>query len=158
MPRLFIDLDGVLADFDAGHEIAFGHRPSKEQDRVNWEIVRAHEGVYGSFYAGLPPMEDWRVLWEGVAHLSPTILTGVPPEIPDAPLHKRAWVDRIIGPDARMITCRSVEKSLHAEPGDVLVDDWEKHRHVWEKMGGVWITHTSAARSLELIHEIFGKV
>jgi len=41
--------------------------------------------------------------------------------------------------------CLAREKCLHASPGDILVDDWDKHRKLWLKAGGIWIAHTSAA-------------
>lgn len=48
-----------------------------------------------------------------------------------------------------MIGCASKDKSLHIrKPGDILIDDWEKYRHLWEGRGGRWITHTGFSRSL----------
>jgi hypothetical protein len=44
-------------------------------------------------------------------------------------------------------TCWSREKSLHASPGDVLIDDYEKYRGLWIEAGGRWITHISAAET-----------
>jgi hypothetical protein len=32
--------------------------------------------------------------------------------------------------------------------GDVLVDDQERHRHLWEEMGGIFIRHRNARQSL----------
>jgi hypothetical protein len=32
---------------------------------------------------------------------------------------------------------RAAEKCLYAQRGDILIDDWEKYRHVWEASGGV---------------------
>jgi len=43
----------------------------------------------------------------------------------------------------------SVEREVyHAEPGDILVDDWEKYRHLWIARGGRWVTHRSAEESV----------
>jgi len=33
---IFVDMDGVLADFDAHHEAVFGTRPNKTSDAVDW--------------------------------------------------------------------------------------------------------------------------
>jgi hypothetical protein len=33
-------------------------------------------------------------------------------------------------------------------PGDILVDDYLKYRHLWEEAGGVFIHHTSASNTL----------
>ncbi|ABS14242.1 hypothetical protein I6H96_02585 [Brucella anthropi] len=145
LPTLFVDMDGVLADFDQGYADRFGIRPSKTDDNVDWGLVRGTEG----FYAGLPPMPDFDQLWRGVAPYNPIILTGVPRSVREAADNKRAWVDRWIGKDQPMIACQSKDKSLHIrKPGDILIDDWEKYRSVWIGRGGRWITHTSAEASL----------
>lgn len=148
--QLFIDMDGVLADFDSGYEQRFGTRPSKADDNVDWELVKRTEG----FYRELPPMPDFEKLWHSLEWLNPIILTGVP-LIAEAPQNKREWVDKNIGKHAKMIACRSKEKCHHANVGDVLIDDWEKYKHLWTAKGGVWITHVSADNSLEqLSHHI----
>jgi hypothetical protein len=59
-----------------------------------------------------------------------------------------AWVATHLGEDVPVITCRSSEKCLYAQPGDILIDDWERYRHLWEAKGGVWITYRSAAETL----------
>ena len=38
---------------------------------------------------------------------------------------------------------------MHAAPGDVLIDDWEKYKSLWLDVGGVWITHRSAAETAD---------
>jgi hypothetical protein len=150
MPRLFLDMDGVLADFDVGYGDRFGVRPSKADDNVDWKLVRRT----ANFYRDLPPMPDFKILWNEVRHLNPTVLTGVPKTVPEAPDNKRAWVAKHMGPDVPVICCLSREKSLHGRPGDVLIDDWTKYAHLWQAMGGTWITHTSAEASLRSLYEI----
>lgn len=142
---LFVDMDGVLADFDAGYEQRFGVLSCKGADNVDWALVRRTPG----FYRDLPPMPDFDELWNGISRYRPIILTGVPRSVEEAADNKRAWVDRVIGKDQPMIACASKDKSLHMRaPGDVLIDDWEKYRHVWIGRGGRWITHTSATESV----------
>src|SRR5215510_7594879 len=46
MMRLFVDMDGVLADFDRHHEAVFGIRACKIADNVDWERVRAVRNFY----------------------------------------------------------------------------------------------------------------
>lgn len=147
--QLFVDMDGVLADFDTGYQNLFHERPCKEVDNVDWQRVRAIPG----FYANLPPMPDFEELWAAVAPHNPIILTGLPSSVEEALENKRAWVLRHIGADQRIIGCKSKEKCLHGSPGDVLIDDWEKYMHLWRGMGGHWITHISARNSAQLLSE-----
>lgn len=143
--QLFVDMDGVLADFDRGYGERFEERASKLTDNVDWEAVRSTPG----FFRDLPPMADLGELWAGVERFKPIILTGVPSSVPEAVENKRAWVAKHLGPDIHVIGCRSSDKCLHGKPGDVLIDDWTKYQRKWVSMGGHWITHTSAAESLD---------
>lgn len=140
-PTLFIDMDGVLVDFDKGYHHAFGYTPTKIDDNVDWALVKAHNG----FYANLPAMEDFDVLWQGVAQYNPIILTGVPKEVPDSTNDKRAWVDKHIGKDQPMIACLSKEKSLHMRnKGDIMIDDWDKYRQLWLDLAVLRISRLSS--------------
>jgi hypothetical protein len=144
--KLFVDMDGVLADFERGYWEAFGVDVSKQTDNVDWTKVRNHK----DFYLNLPPMPDISVLWSCIYQLNPIILTGVPHSVEEACANKTGWVRRCLG-DIEVRCCRSSEKYLHAEAGDILIDDWEKYRHKWEEVGGIWITHTSA---LETVNQL----
>jgi hypothetical protein len=144
--RLFCDVDGVAADFDTGYRQAFGKPCSKLLDDVDWDLVRAH----GHFYEMLPPMRDWPLLWRYIKPHEPTFLTGVPKRLlGDANTQKHRWLYRYAEPGVDVITCLSKDKCLHCRPGDVLIDDWEKYRHLWEAAGGIWVTHTDAVSTID---------
>lgn len=150
MRQLFVDMDGVLADFDAHHEATFGYRSDKLADNVDWDAVR---GVK-DFYLNIPPMADLQQLWERIGPLNPIVLTGVPWSVVEAPENKRAWVRKNLGSHVEVRCCKSAEKCLHARPGDILIDDWEKYKHKWIEVGGVWITHTSAAETIRQLDQL----
>ncbi|MBS7707901.1 hypothetical protein [Chelatococcus asaccharovorans] len=154
MVRIFVDMDGVLANFDAHHEAVFGIRPDKKVDNVNWQQVRDHKG----FYAGIPPMDDMMELWNFVTKHDPyrIVLTGIPYSVEEAESNKRGWIAKHLGDHVEVRCCKSRDKSLHAEPGDILIDDWDKYRHLWVKRGGTWITHTSATNTIAELTKIFG--
>ena len=142
--QLFVDMDGVLADFNTGHEQVFGTRADKLLDNVNWNAVRNVE----DFYLNLPPMPDLDELWDAIKHLDPIVLTGVPASVEEAPANKMAWIVKNLGSDIEVRCCRSREKYLHAAPGDILIDDWEKYKDLWLNAGGRWITHTTASDTI----------
>jgi hypothetical protein len=145
--QLFVDMDGVLADFDSHHTAVFGVRSDKLLDNVDWDAVKRVK----DFYLNIPPMSDLNVLWDFVGPLQPIVLTGVPSGVEVAAENKRAWVRRHLGTLVEVRCCPSKEKCLHARAGDVLVDDWEKYRHLWEAKGGRWITHTSAESTIHAL-------
>lgn len=148
--QLFVDMDGVLADFDTHHEIVLGWRPDKKADNVNWNAVREVK----DFYLQIPPMGDLQVLWEYISRFNPIVLTGVPSSVPEAAQNKCDWVRNHLGSQIEVRCCLSKEKCLHASPGDVLIDDWEKYRPLWEGKGGRWITHISADITIERLRKM----
>jgi hypothetical protein len=154
MRQLFIDLDGVLADFDGFYETSFGIKPDRDAPEPPnfWQHIDGH----GRFFRDMPPMPDALDLWRGAneLHREPIILTGLP-LMASAEPQKREWVAEHIGSEARVICCRSKDKRNHARSGDVLVDDWKKYRHLWEEMGGVFVLHTSAATTLAALEPFF---
>lgn len=144
--RVFLDCDGVLADFDRAGELCFGMPPRAAEDMLGTKEFWRQLEEADVFYRRLPLMADARALYEGVAHLNPTILTGCP-RGDWAQAQKVAWAAEHF-PGVPIITCRSADKRDHAKPGDVLIDDWPQHRHRWIEMGGVFISHFCAETSL----------
>jgi hypothetical protein len=145
--QIFVDMDGVLADFDRHHEAVFGARPDKIAHNVDWAAVRAVKG----FYQDIPPMADMPVLWDFIGRFKPIVLTGIPSSVEEAPDNKRAWATRHLGAHVEVRCCLSKQKSLHARPADILIDDWEKYRNLWITKGGRWITHTSAETTINAL-------
>jgi hypothetical protein len=101
-------------------------------------------------------MADARVLFDGVKHLEPTILTGLPIGNWAAP-QKVGWAAEHF-PGVPIITSLARDKYKHMRPGDVLVDDSETHRAAFEDAGVVFIHHKSALDSLRRLAEIFPSV
>ena len=139
--QVFVDMDGVLADFDTHYETHFGTRPCKKSDNVDWDAVRAVK----DFNLGIPPMADLEALWARIERHNPIVLTGTPSSVPEAADNKRAWVRKHLGAHVPVICCQAREKYLHAGRGNVLIDDWEKYKGLWVAAGGRWITYLSAA-------------
>ena len=138
--QIYVDMDGVLADFDRHYLAIFGYTPTRPGG-VDWEAVRAHEG----FYQTIPPMPDMEALWGRLWPYKPIVLTGVPEQVGEAGDNKRAWAQWHLPQDTKIICCPAKYKFRHCRPGDLLIDDYEKHQQKWLDAGGIWITHISAA-------------
>jgi hypothetical protein len=153
MRQLYLDCDGVLADFDKGATALLGLPPSAYEKRHGpgrfWQkLARAPD-----FYFGLPLMADAMELFEAVRHLDPIILTGLPRGNWAAD-QKVRWAAKYF-PGTKIITTMARDKRDHAKAGDVLVDDQLKHRHLWEEVGGIFIHHKNARESLAQLAEYF---
>ncbi|WP_376959172.1 hypothetical protein ABNQ39_04300 [Azospirillum sp. A26] len=142
-PPLFLDLDGVLADFDRGVVAVTGKRPEQLAMKEMWRVLSRHADFFGT----LEFMHDAQELWDFCAPHRPTILTGLPLGS-WAPEQKTRWVARMLGADVPVITCMARDKARYATPGAILVDDREKAREPWETAGGCFILHRNAADSI----------
>lgn len=157
LPRqLYLDLDGVLADFDALAEAIL------DTDNIyKFEFVYGPEefwrrlNEWPTFFEDLNMKHDAHLLWSSVRHLDPIILTALPRTNGErVEKQKRAWVARHLGENVRVITCPTKDKPNYCRPGDVLVDDRAVNREAWMRRGGGFVVHThtyGTLRELRLI-------
>jgi len=153
---LFVDLDGVLADFDRGVQALFsGKLPSELFAPVMWQRL----ATTPSFYEHLGWMPDGHELWDFAKPFSPIILTGLPLGNWAEP-QKRAWCSRELGTDVEVLTCLSREKHKHAVAKirphtiPVLVDDRIKLKDAWVAAGGIFIHHRRSVESIESLRAL----
>ena len=137
--QIYVDMDGVLADFDRHYLRTFGKVPTRPGG-TDWKAIRVHEG----FYAGIPPMPDMNVLWGYLRPHKPIVLTGIPSNVPEAKANKQEWIKKYLPLDTKVIYCQAKNKYKNCLPGDLLIDDYDKHKQAWLSAGGLWIDHTSA--------------
>lgn len=140
--QLYLDCDGVLANFDKRAEEILG-MPSREYEKLHgqdtfWSKLYERE----HFFTEMEPLADAQELYDAVKHLNPIMLTGHPRGY-WALEQKFMWRDKYF-PKLPVISCRSADKRKFCRPGDVLVDDWHKHSHLWQKAGGIFVFHVSA--------------
>ena len=154
--RLFLDCDGVLADFDEGARRLLGMSPRAFEARHGRGSFWKRLANADNFYGGLPEMPDARRLFDPVKHLEPTILTGLPLGTWAAP-QKIKWAAAHF-PGVPIITCMARDKHKHMQPGDVLVDDRENHRAAYEAAGVIFIHHKNAEDSLRQLAAIYPSV
>jgi 5'(3')-deoxyribonucleotidase len=145
--QLYLDCDGVLADFDRAATALLGMPPRQFEKRHGpaefWKRLARDPDFYGS----LPLMPDAMVLFDAVRHLNPVILTGLPRGNWAAP-QKVRWAEEHF-PGTGIITCLAADKRKHARKGDILVDDTLKHRDLWTSAGGIFVHHRNAATSID---------
>jgi hypothetical protein len=142
--QLFLDLDGVFANFDKGVLKLTGRRPH--------ELSRGH--LWGSitksrnFFIDLEQIEGSEKLWEFCLTIdpSPIFLTGAPPSqaLRD---QKVEWVKHKFGPEHKTIVLPKKEKQLHAKVGHVLVDDTPINIDQWIAKEGHGVLHESCYKT-----------
>lgn len=148
--KFYIDLDGVLADFEKQVILLLGKHPSDIPDKIMWpQIART-----SNFFSSLPWMVDGKELWNFVVGHDPTILTGVPRGEWSKP-QKLEWCSRELGDHIPVITCFSRNKKNEVEgEHSLLIDDREDVIGWWREAGGTGILHTSTDNTLDILRTL----
>ena len=144
--QIYLDCDGVLADFDTSAEAILGAPCDVFEKRHGASAFWRRLASADRFFERLALLPDAMPLYEAVRAATPIILTGMPHGKWAEP-QKRAWAARHF-PGVPVITTLAALKREHCHPGDVLVDDREQHRHLWEAASGHLIHHRSAQASI----------
>lgn len=153
--EIFVDLDGVLADFDEKVERLTGLKPdAPEKDQVMWDKLEK----IPHFYLDLKLMPGARDLWNRVERYQPTILTAVPsrktPMQIESANDKVVWVAQNFGNHVSVIVTLSKLKHTCGKPGDVLIDDRKENIDSWIEMGGIGILHINVEDTLTQLNNL----
>lgn len=156
--KLFVDMDGVLTDFDLkASELLDVPRDDvqdyiKEHSKRSWfKIDRAGE----NFWKNMKWMPDGKELWKNVEIYRPTILTS-PSRHPSSFEGKKKWLGNEIGEVPYIIDS---DKSKYAENKSfILIDDREKNIDAWEKAGGTGILHKSTRNTIDKLQKILSNI
>jgi hypothetical protein len=151
--QLYLDCDGVLADFDKGATAILGLPPTDYENRHGAARFWRKLAEAPDFYFGLPLLPDAMHLFGAVRHLDPIILTGTPRGNWAAD-QKVRWAAKYF-PGTRIVTTLARDKRNHCREGDVLVDDQLRHAQLWRDAGGVFVHHRDAETTLKALADYF---
>jgi len=144
--KLYVDLDGVLTDFNQavanlGEEYTAGLADDAPED-VKQKMYDAIEKAGEDFWANMKWTKDGKELWKTVEKFNPTLLSS-PGKFQHAPAGKAYWVKMNIPGTSLFL---SDSKAEYVDPNElsVLIDDSRNNIGGWEEKGGQGIIHTSA--------------
>lgn len=147
--KVYVDLDGVLADFEA-HYVRVMNRsfPRKFTEELWYDLLERHP----NFFRDIPLNKNASILLEALPKEKTEILTAIPSLIlwPNCTTQKRDWVREHLGADIKVnFGPYSMDKRYHASPGDILIDDSEQNIVQWKSHRGYGIRHISVNRTVE---------
>ena len=158
--RIFVDMDGVLADFLKGVESPeyIGHPLTNDAKGHTEYDDRKEELTNKRLFANLPPMVD---MYDLIAYIKHTghkweILTAAGAVNRELVVYdKNEWIKRYVDPTIP-VTCTftGTQKAAYAFEGNVLIDDREKNIKAWEDAGGIGILHTSARETINALKSL----
>jgi hypothetical protein len=146
---LWVDLDGVLCDFNFKVKELTGKVPSELTKKDMWKAVYS----IPDFFEKLPWTPDGKQLWEYVKPFHPTILTGLPCDR-NGERQKRVWCAEQLGSNVPVIVCPSKDKHLYARPSFILIDDRGDNIEAWKHAGGIGILHRNTKRTTEELKQM----
>lgn len=151
---VYIDMDGVIADFDGGFQSIAGISTDNVQDVELWQRI----SDYGKskFFSELPWMPGGQELWTFVNEnfLSVKVLTALgKSDAIDGQTSegKRMWLHKNIPSlrDSNIIMVRNKHLKRHySRPGDIIIDDTESTIIEWDKKGGIGIFYKTADETI----------
>lgn len=135
----YVDMDGCSCNFSKGLELIGSSIEELDTTReVSVEKIKK-AGVH--FWATLPKMKDWDILWNYINKYDPTFLSAPMPEVWDACIAgKRYWIDHNVG-DYQSIFIEKKRKQEYASPKSILIDDHPGNIKRWIEAGGIGIHH-----------------
>ena len=158
--QLYVDMDGVLVDMEAGFmELSDGLTPKEYEEKNGkssfWKLI----GSKPNFWIDLKPMLDAKILWdfikENFKNPPPVILSaGQGSSIVQ---QKTTWIRKHIDPTVKVIIASAGSKKAEyilKTPGrvtHVLLDDTQRNIDVWDNVAlhRIAIHHTDASSSIK---------
>ena len=155
MINVYLDLDGVVADFDGRVKELFGKSMSEFPSSEIWGKI----GQVEHFYLSLDPLPKYKTLFDhlmnlheaGTIHLE--VLTSLPlptNNLITAADDKIAWSASYLCPSIKVNTVigGQFKAKFVKQPNDVLIDDTLRNIVEWRKSNGVGIHHISNAETI----------
>jgi 5'(3')-deoxyribonucleotidase len=169
MPHLYLDMDGVQADFfgawAAKHNVGNYKEIPDTETSINELATSSPEEVY-KFFRELKPLQGGGkiVQWLNQHNIPFTVLSA-PLRGPYASASveaKKDWLNEY-NPGATQNAIFTQHKHKYALNGDepnVLVDDYGKYLNAWSDAGGIAVKHSDDStahtiKQLEKIYELF---
>lgn len=173
MSFLYLDMDGVVADFEGGLRARglnsgaagnYHHLPKEHwtAEQIDHDITVCQAMNDNDFWSGLQPFPDTLQFYNEACRIAPykvkflTALPSNPERANPVAIIKRAWLWRYLRVRPYdVITCLRSEKKLRATPTSILVDDMPPNCNEWVKAGGHAILHTDFQSSLDELENTY---
>lgn len=140
MKRIYIDLDGVLADFDYFFPTLFGVNHKDLLDEDMWKYILDHP----SYFRDMPMCKGAKDFYEEIKYLNPIVLTACPKSAyQKTAVQKVEWSREHLSPDITVLPVMGAKNKwlfMHKK-GDILIDDQKRNIDDWNNAGGIGILH-----------------
>ena len=153
MPRVYVDMDGVLCDFILQAKRVTGQDWTGLRSGQNWDSIRKTK----NFWTNMPWTRDGKQLWSFLKKHNPHILSAYSIEDPNCIPGKMRWLRKEVGYTQNFMIniVRRVQKKDFAMKGSnigkrpaILIDDYPKNVQQFKAAGGIGILHTTTSNTI----------
>ena len=150
---VFVDMDGVLTDFDKAYYELTGMKSSEAKSKLSvQEFWFPIKNAGRDWWINMDWMPDGKKLWSYIKKYDPTLLSA--PSIErSSKVGKRGWVNNNLS-GTKLIMTRSSNKKKYATPTSVLIDDTKRNIDDWNSSGGIGIHHTSTSNTIKELKKL----
>lgn len=153
MTTLYLDMDGVVADFDEYAMRTLGVPPSQGiYPEDIWQKLAANPRIYRDL---VPTLYAYQLFRECVNFCLKydyewAFLTAVPKgnDVKYAFYDKVEWAQKYFPATPVFFGPYSKDKWQHCKPGDILIDDRSSNIDEWRSAGGIAIHHVNVDSTL----------
>ena len=154
MKTIFLDMDGVVADFNGYAKELVGYTaPGKRYPEEDWDKIKANPRLYRE----IPVIEGSEYFVERVRQLAnendmPLKFLSAVPRQNDVGWvfwDKIEWVKTYFPGIPLWFGPYSRDKHVHCVNRDILIDDREDNIQDWTTAGGIGILHTDFITSIQ---------
>lgn len=157
--KIYLDMDGVLANFDKQYELLFGAHPTDDEGRTKHFWSHWDEFVSGKNFTKLELMPGAKTLMKACDLLQVPVelltSTGTKQYYDTISAQKIEWLK------AHNITYKpnfvagGSKKAEYAHPWSILVDDTPKVVDAYVKAGGTAILHKDADTTIKQLLKLY---
>ena len=158
--KIYVDMDGVVADFDKRFTDLSGMSPSEFESKNGknafWDFIDVKHKL--AFWIGIPPMSDAQSLMDFVSKHDYEMLTA--PSIKKESLMgkglwMRNWTKKGLFSSKPKVNYKPAKnKHQFAAPNHILIDDKQSTIDSWNAAGGIGILHTSATNTINQLQKL----
>lgn len=162
--KIFVDVDGVLADFrSALTKILDQPYDDKKYDTdkayksLVWKAIKQYDKEGGKLWANLALMPGTQALWKFLEPYKPEILTATGRSMTASiRQQKHEWLQKHFSGAPVHIVVDGADKQHYAKPNYILIDDKKDNITQWKAAGGIGILHTNMYNTIDQLKKILG--
>lgn len=155
---IYLDMDGVLTDFEGRWQMLYGESPKETRARKNMSENWDNFVLTGQF-ATLPTFPGWEELLDAVratgAHIEILSSSGGQKYHEQVTEQKKTWLkNHGIDVPVNIVSGRRL-KAKYADASKLLIDDTSDVIMSFHEAGGYAIQHDSAPRTIKMMKGFF---